>query len=100
MLLTFILGACSSNEQKVESQENTSAAETRIVEDEFGKVEIPAHPQRVAAVYLEDYLSALDIKPVIQWYHPIWGIQEYLNLDVPKFDVTGSIELYWKQSQI
>ncbi|MET4562847.1 iron complex transport system substrate-binding protein [Lysinibacillus parviboronicapiens] len=92
LVLTFILGACSSNEQKVESQENTSATETRIVEDAFGKVEIPAHPQRVAAVYLEDYLSALDIKPVIQWYHPTWGIQEYLNLDVPKFDVTGSIE--------
>ncbi|MGE6514859.1 ABC transporter substrate-binding protein [Lysinibacillus sphaericus] len=92
LVLTFILGACSSNEQKVESKENPSSVETRIVEDAFGKVEIPAHPQRVAAVYLEDYLSALDIKPVIQWYHPTWGIQEYLNLDVPKFDVTGSIE--------
>ncbi len=92
LVLTFILGACSSNEQKVKSKENTSSVETRIVEDAFGKVEIPAHPQRVAAVYLEDYLSALDIKPVIQWYHPTWGIQEYLNLDVPKFDVTGSIE--------
>lgn len=85
LVFTFVLGACRAKEE-------AKKAETRIVEDEFWEVEIPNNPQRVAAIYLEDYLTALDIKPVVQWYHPNWGIQEHLNLDVPKFDITGSME--------
>lgn len=65
---------------------------TRTVSDEFGELEIPVHPQRIAGVYLEDYLVALGITPVVQWYHPNWGKQDYLDLDVPQFDITGSIE--------
>ena len=41
---------------------------------------------------MEDYLKALDITPVVQWYNPMWGVQDYLGLDVPQFDTTGSIE--------
>lgn len=67
-------------------------AETRVVKDEFGDVTIPVHPQRIAGIYVEDYLKALDITPVVQWYNPMWGVQEYLDLDVPRFDLTGSIE--------
>ncbi|GGD80450.1 ABC transporter substrate-binding protein [Paenibacillus nasutitermitis] len=65
---------------------------TRTVTDEFGEVEIPAHPQRVAGIYLEDYLKALGVMPVVQWYHPSWGKQDYLNLDAPQFDISGSLE--------
>ncbi|KWX73863.1 ABC transporter substrate-binding protein [Paenibacillus jilunlii] len=67
-------------------------AATRTVAGEFGDVEIPVNPQRVAGIYVEDYLKALGITPVVQWYHPSWGKQDYLNLDVPEFDVSGSIE--------
>ncbi|WP_019911566.1 ABC transporter substrate-binding protein [Paenibacillus sp. HW567] len=67
-------------------------AGTRTVAGEFGDVEIPANPQRIAGIYVEDYLKALGVTPVVQWYHPSWGKQDYLNLDVPEFDVTGSIE--------
>ncbi|KQO10908.1 ferrichrome ABC transporter substrate-binding protein [Paenibacillus sp. Leaf72] len=68
-------------------------AETRVLQDEFGEVTVPAHPKRVAALYLEDYLTALGVTPVVQWYHPLWGTQEYLKLDLPTFDITGDIEV-------
>ncbi|MEK3714164.1 ABC transporter substrate-binding protein [Paenibacillus sp. FSL R7-0333] len=69
-----------------------SEGATRTIAGEFGEVEIPVNPQRVAAIYLEDYLKALGVTPVVQWYHPSWGKQDYLNLDVPEFDISGSIE--------
>lgn len=96
IVLTFVLGACNSKEEPKEkadvAKEDQSTVETRIVEDEFGEVEIPANPQRVAAIYLEDYLTALEVKPTVQWYHPAWGKQDYLKLDAPEFDITGSME--------
>ncbi|OWA34943.1 ferrichrome ABC transporter substrate-binding protein [Saccharibacillus sp. O16] len=69
-----------------------SKSETRTVRGEFGDVNIPAHPKRPAGIYLEDYMVALGVKPIVQWYHPNWGIQDYLKLDVPQFDISGSPE--------
>jgi len=96
VVLTFVLGACNSKEESKEkadvAKEDQSTVVTRTVEDEFGQVEIPAKPQRVAAIYLEDYLTALEVKPVVQWFHPAWGKQDYLKLDAPEFDITGSME--------
>ncbi|ANY65901.1 ferrichrome ABC transporter substrate-binding protein [Paenibacillus sp. BIHB 4019] len=74
---------------------NEEAAEeqtTRVVTDQFGEVEIPVHPKRVSALYREDYLVALGVTPIVQYYNPMWGKQDYLELEVPLFDVTGSIE--------
>ncbi len=67
-------------------------SETRVVKDHFGEVVIPVKPKRVAAIYLEDYLVALGVEPVVQWFHPTWGKQDYLNLTAPQFDITGDIE--------
>jgi len=93
LVLLFVLSACGSNETQTSSESvNPTKEDTRVVEDEFGEVTIPTNPQRVAAIYMEDYLTALDVKPVVQWYHPSWGKQDYLGLDVPEFDVTGSLE--------
>ncbi len=93
LVLLFVLSACGSNETQTSSESvNPTKEDTRVVEDEFGEVTIPTNPQRVAAIYMEDYLTALDVKPVVQWYHPSWGKQDYLGLDVPEFDVTGSME--------
>ncbi|GAA3344064.1 ABC transporter substrate-binding protein [Lysinibacillus sp. FSL M8-0216] len=93
LVLMFVLSACGSNEAQTNSEsENPTKEDTRVVEDGFGEVTIPTNPQRVAAIYMEDYLTALDVKPVVQWYHPSWGKQDYLGLDVPEFDVTGSME--------
>src|SRR5690349_7126396 len=66
--------------------------ETRVVTDAFGEVEIPTNPKRVSALYREDYLVALGVTPIVQYYNPMWGKQDYLKLEVPLFDVTGSVE--------
>ncbi|MFB8373802.1 ABC transporter substrate-binding protein [Paenibacillus taichungensis] len=107
LLMVVVISGCSANsESKAEeapasetavsdgstSETTEKEAETRVVQDEFGDVTIPVHPQRIAGIYVEDYLKALDITPVVQWYNPMWGVQEYLDLDVPQFDTTGSIE--------
>ena len=45
---------------------------------------------RVFAPFLEDYLLALGITPVVQYCHAQWGRQEYLGLDqVPAFDISS-----------
>ncbi len=87
-------GQTSTNAEKSEkpADDKQDVAETRVVKDEFGEVTIPAHPKRVVALYLEDYLKALEITPVAQWYHPTWGMQDYLQIDAPPFDTSGSLE--------
>ncbi|MFF2093683.1 ABC transporter substrate-binding protein [Paenibacillus sp. NPDC058174] len=65
---------------------------TRTVKDQFGEVTVPVHPQKVAGIYMEDYLKALDVTPVVQWFHPLWGTQEYLKLTSPTWDITGDME--------
>ncbi|URN95673.1 MAG: ABC transporter substrate-binding protein [Candidatus Pristimantibacillus lignocellulolyticus] len=84
----------SSSQQKVDKNNDVDTTEvaTRVVMGEFGEVTIPVNPKRVAGIYVEDYLKALDVEPVVQWYNPMWGTQEYLKLDAPLFDVTGSLE--------
>jgi len=81
-----------AQDQKKEETSKESQVETRVVKDEFGDVTIPANPKRIAGIYVEDYLVALGITPIVQWYHPSWGKQDYLNLDVPTFDITGNLE--------
>ncbi|MDG0875536.1 ABC transporter substrate-binding protein [Paenibacillus thiaminolyticus] len=82
----------TGTQDKPQSGTESEAGGTRTVMDEFGEVKIPAHPQRVAGIYVEDYMVALGVEPIVQWYHPSWGKQDYLGLDVPLFDITGSIE--------
>ncbi|MGF9695774.1 helix-turn-helix domain-containing protein [Paenibacillus sp. MABNR03] len=44
---------------------------------------------RVFAPYLEDFVLALGVEPVLQSAHHSWGKQRYLGLDhIPEFDVT------------
>lgn len=82
----------SSNTSTDTGTDTPAENATRTVAGEFGDVEIPANPKRVAGIYVEDYLKALGVTPVVQWYHPSWGKQDYLNLDVPEYDISGSIE--------
>ncbi|NUU64156.1 ABC transporter substrate-binding protein [Paenibacillus agri] len=78
------------------TEDNAEDNATRKVTDEFGEVEIPVHPKRVVGLYVEDYLKVLGVTPVVQWYHPNWGKQDYLQLDVPLFDYSGSLEALLK----
>ena len=66
----LIVNACTHNTVQLGSQETsatTVSAETKVVEDAFGPVEVPLHPQRI--VVLDDHtfldpVLALGIKPV------------------------------------
>lgn len=82
----------AAQKQEAGKEADKKDGETRVVKGEFGEVTIPAHPKRVVGVYVEDYLKVLGVTPVVQWYHPTWGKQDYLGLDVPLYDTTGSIE--------
>ncbi|MFS0869550.1 ABC transporter substrate-binding protein [Paenibacillus xylanilyticus] len=70
LVLVFTMSACGTAGQNAVSSdavaepEQTATAETKTVTTAFGDVEIPAHPQRVAAI---DYLGtvlALGIRPI------------------------------------
>ncbi|MDF2713924.1 MAG: periplasmic binding protein [Paenibacillus sp.] len=87
----------SSENVKANPASDGAATEYRVVTDAFGEVKVPVKPKRVAALYLEDYMVALGVKPVVQWQHPMWGKQDYLGLnDIPAFDITGSVEALLK----
>lgn len=69
ILLT--LAACNQDATEEADSDDEAAvdeAESQTMTDGLGiDVEIPAHPERILASYLEDYLVALDVEPVAQW---------------------------------
>ena len=82
-LLSVGLVACGNNGHSSNDNGSKSSVQeqskTRQVTDAMGhKLEVPTHPKRVLASYLEDYLVALDVKPVAQWSVSN-GIQDYLQ---------------------
>ncbi|MBP1995142.1 ABC transporter substrate-binding protein [Paenibacillus eucommiae] len=84
--------ADDKKEQPVSDVKNDEKNDMRVVTDHFGEVSIPVHPKRVSGLYREDYLVMLGVTPIVQYYNPMFGKQDYLQLDVPLFDVSGSIE--------
>lgn len=57
----------------------------------MGAIEVPAEPQRVIAVYMEDYLAALGVKPVMQTVIGTFSLQ-YLSPyigDLPPIDTSA-----------
>ncbi|MDT2758268.1 ABC transporter substrate-binding protein [Enterococcus xiangfangensis] len=93
LLALFSLAACG---QSSESKDSNNEVRT-ITDAQDHKVEIPKKPKRIIASYLEDYLVALDEKPVAQWTVGEGRIQHYLqdelkdvptiNYDLPYEDV-------------
>lgn len=112
LALTVLASACGNGEKAAQSeapktnteqaaqtdtktnQGNEAASEYKTMEDEFGEVKVPLHPQRIVGLYLEDYLTMLGVDPAVQWYHPSWGKQDYLALDAPEFDATSTPEAW------
>ncbi|MGM0167195.1 iron complex transport system substrate-binding protein [Enterococcus sp. AZ135] len=93
LLALFSLAACG---QSNESKDTKNDVRT-LTDAQDHKVEIPNKPKRIIASYLEDYLVALDEKPVAQWTVGEGKIQNYLqdqlkdiptiNYDLPYEDV-------------
>ncbi|MGG5316682.1 ABC transporter substrate-binding protein [Enterococcus sp. AZ072] len=71
------LAACGQSGTTESSSNDTSTRQLTDAQDH--KVEIPEKPKRVIASYLEDYLVALDEKPVAQWTVGKGSIQGYLQ---------------------
>lgn len=69
----FLLGACQSQSSK------SQKSEAKIIDSMGHTMEIPNNPKRILAPYLEDYLLALDEKPIAQWSVNQGQIQEYLQ---------------------
>lgn len=93
LLTLFSLAACSQNN----ASNDTNDAVRTLTDTQDHKVEVPKKPKRIIASYLEDYLVALDEKPVAQWTVGEGKIQQYLqdelkdiptiNYDLPYEDV-------------
>jgi iron complex transport system substrate-binding protein len=78
LLALFSLAACGQS-----SDSKDSKTDVRTLTDaQDHKVEIPKKPKKIIASYLEDYLVALDEKPVAQWTVGEGRIQHYLQDDL------------------
>jgi len=102
-VLALGLAACGNNDQSSNKNEKQSTAQQQNkvheVTDALGhKVKVPAEPKRVLASYLEDYLVALNVKPVAQWSVSN-GIQDYLQDDLLKGVPTISYDLPYEAVQ-
>jgi len=87
--------ATEQGETESEATRRETPAQTRTVVDEIGhELEIPAQPERVIGLYLEDELTALGVTPIRQSRIGSWSGQAYLQLDVPDIDMEGSIEAF------
>ena len=73
LLALFSLAACG---QSSDSKDSTTDVRT-LTDAQDHKVEIPKKPKKIIASYLEDYLVALDEKPVAQWTVGEGRIQHY-----------------------
>lgn len=97
-LLAVMMTACGGNKENEPTKqiEESPAAENseklRTFEHVMGRIEIPEHPQRVIGLFVEDEMSALGVKPIMQYssgsYYQTY-LESYLS-DVPKLD-TASI---------
>ena len=79
---TAVLSACNNNNSSTDDSKTTTKKE-RVLTDTLGnKVTIPSQPKRIIGSYLEDYLVALDEKPVAQWTVGNDSIQNYLQKEL------------------
>lgn len=92
-----VLVSCESANSIDNSNPESNSNTQSLIDAQDHTVEVPDNPQRILAPYLEDYLVALDEKPVAQWTVGQGKIQEYLqeelkdlptiNFDLPYEDV-------------
>ncbi|BBI33443.1 ABC transporter substrate-binding protein [Cohnella abietis] len=96
LLTSVILTACGGVNENEESNQikESPAAETgkvRTFEHILGKIEVPERPQRVIGLFVEDEMSALGVKPIMQYssgsYYQTY-LEPYLK-DVPKLDTAA-----------
>ncbi|MDY0394641.1 ABC transporter substrate-binding protein [Virgibacillus halophilus] len=98
-VLSIGLAACASNDQANDKQSAKQKNDVRQVTDVMGhEMKVPTKPKRIVASYLEDYLAALDVKPVAQWSVSN-GVQDYLQDDYLQGVPTISYDLPYEAVQ-
>lgn len=93
LVFTIFLTGCSNSK--------SSDSSTKTMKDSMGhEVNVPTNPKRVVGSYLEDYLVAVGVKPVVQWsVKNATGTQKYLKDDlknVPTIDYSLPYEAVTK----
>lgn len=90
LLVALTTAACSSdNKADSGSAPAEAAAGVREVTDQAGNtMTIPVKPERIVATGLEDYLVALEVKPVVRY--PYAYLDAYLS-DVPQIQFTPGL---------
>lgn len=93
LVFTIFLTGCSNSK--------SSDSSTKTMKDSMGhEVNVPTDPKRVVGSYLEDYLVAVGVKPVVQWsVKNATGTQKYLKDDlknVPTIDYSLPYEAVTK----
>ncbi|HLQ39864.1 MAG TPA: ABC transporter substrate-binding protein [Tetragenococcus sp.] len=93
----FSLAACGQSSSTESSTSETAPSTRTLTDAQDHKVKVPNPPKKVIASYLEDYLVALDEKPIAQWTVGKDSKQGYLqdeldgipliNYDLPYEDV-------------
>lgn len=87
ILVIFILTACSSRNANDTDVSSEASDTTRKITDSLEhSIQVPKNPQRIIGTYLEDYLVALDKKPIAQWTVGSGSVLEYLQdklADIP-----------------
>ncbi|WP_338554326.1 ABC transporter substrate-binding protein [Paenibacillus sp. KS-LC4] len=74
-----------------------SIDEERVVTDEIGhEITIPAEPNKIIGIYLEDELTALGVTPIRKSRIGTWSGQDYLGLTVEDIDIAGDVEAFVK----
>jgi len=82
-------------EKETDSKTKDTSGEPRKVTDELGHgLNIPAEPQRIIGIYLEDELKALGVTPLRQSRIGEWSGQSYLDLGIPDIDIQGDVEAF------
>ncbi|MHA7963171.1 ABC transporter substrate-binding protein [Paenibacillus sp. CAU 1782] len=74
-----------------DTSEEPDESAPRLFQHEFGTIEAPANPERIIALYMEDYLVALGLKPITQTVignFSLKYLQPYIG-DLPKIDTSA-----------
>lgn len=66
LLLSMVAAACGAAKDSQTSPTAEIDKGTRTFEHILGKMEVPAHSQRVIGLFVEDEMSALGVKPRTQ----------------------------------
>lgn len=83
-LMLTLLGCCLGLAAAQQADVIAETPKTRTVRHIFGETELPARPERVASLGVEDELVTLGVTPVV------WAAEDYLKPTLPEVPTAGA----------